>query len=145
MTKPGVGISLAAIALLMLGPVAASAKSCTSVQPEVALRNQSDRDAWVDVSWAYKTTRWNIFKTFCLTPKSQYGRTHQRFNYPELGPQIRVRAYVKQGDCRSGNYRNLSGDIRDIKTNGGRNCLPQILGTITGSNGSYTLRMSQQY
>ena len=105
----------------------------------------SDRFLWVDVSWAYKTTRWNIYKTFCLSKSQEYGQAYQHYRYPELGPQVRVRAEVKTGDCRSRTQRTLSDAIRNITTNGGRNCLPQVHATIRGSNGSYSMNLSQQY
>ena len=145
MSKAPVIISLIATTVLATAPIAASAGSCTSVTTQVMLRNTSDRDAWVDLSWAYKTTRWNIYKTFCITPKSQYAQAWERYNHPELGPQVRVRAEIKQGDCRSRTSRTLSQDIRTINTNGGRNCHPQIHANISGTNGGYTLRLSQQY
>lgn len=145
MTKPAIAISFLAMVTLASAPLAASAGSCTSVTTQVMLRNTSDRDVWADVSWAYKTTRWNIYKTFCITPKSQYAQAYERYNHPELGPQVRVRAEIKQGDCRSRTQRTLSSDIRTINTNGGRNCHPQIHANISGTNGSYNLRLTQQY
>lgn len=145
MSKAAVVTSLLATMIFALGPIAATAGSCTSVTTQVMLRNTSDRDTWVDLSWAYKTTRWNIYKTFCITPKSQYAQAYERYNHPELGPQVRVRAEIKQGDCRSRTSRTLSDDIRTINTNGGGNCHPQIHANISGTNGGYRLRLSQQY
>lgn len=131
---------LAAVAAAALASSPASAANAMSTS--VSVYNGSDHDAWVDISWAYKITGWHIDKAFCLRPGES---THHGILYrsPELGPQVRVRAEIKHGDCRSGNFRVVS--AHDNISTVISNATPRIQAHIQGSGGSYNVRLQISY
>ena len=132
---------------LVLAVIAAAAFASTpavanAMSTTVSVHNYTDHDAWVDISWAYKITGWHIDKAVCLPPG---GSVHHGILYrsPELGPQVRVRAEIKHGDCRSGNFREVSAH-ENIST-AISNANPRIQGLIQGSGGNYHIRMQISY
>ncbi len=132
--------ALSRAVLLLVAAIAclwAPTRAATQFGCGVKVYNYSNHDAWVDVSWAYKITGWTIDKAFCLKPGQN---TYHSIWYrsPELGPQIRVRAEIKNGDCRAGNITVVQ-DKADIATNWSP-LTPEYSATINGT-GSYSLRM----
>lgn len=75
---------------------------------DVVTTDYTKYDAWVDISWAYKLQGWRIEKAFCIHPKETY-KYRVIYNHPSLGPQVRVRAYIKLAGCRAGTHTMVQG------------------------------------
>ncbi|HEY5218738.1 MAG TPA: hypothetical protein VIJ16_02960 [Gemmatimonadaceae bacterium] len=101
------------------------------------ITNVSDKQVWLTVYWSYKAlATWHIEKATCLTPGAKWNGAIL-YRTPELGPQIRVRAEVMHGDCRSSVYRDVEGKA-DIPTNI-TPPTPRVHAYIKGSNGNYNV------
>lgn len=67
----------------------------------VRVANESDRAVWYILFWSYRLkTGWEIENSFCVGPKQSRIQSIV-YNYPQLGPQVRLEAQVKRGasDC----------------------------------------------
>ena len=103
-----------AVALCAALPLNAS--STTQMDVDNVIYNRTSKSLWVDVSWSTKwKSGWSIESAFCVAPQ-RTGRHTVHFSSPEFGPQIRVRAEVKHGDCRSGNITTVAGEFKNIPT-----------------------------
>lgn len=104
---------VAVLSTLLLGRAPAMSGSLT-------IDNPTDKFVWVTVYTANLMTSWSISKADCIGPKSDW-----KYNYYERdNNEVKIRAEVKSGDCRSGNisdtydvrkdvgaYPKLNGDI----------------------------------
>ena len=82
--------------------------------------NWTQYDTWVDISSAYKITGWHIETAFCLKPHAKH-EYDIRFQSPEFGAQVRVRAEIKLHSCNSGTHTVVSSSENlDLKERGAR-------------------------
>ena len=101
-------------AVILAAALPLSASSTTQMDVDNIIHNRTGKYLWVDVSWSTKwKSGWSIESAFCVDPQ-RTGNHTVHFSSPEFGPQIRVRAEVKQGDCRSRNITVVSGEFKDI-------------------------------
>jgi hypothetical protein len=78
----------------------------SSFDVKTTVKNATNRDNWVDISESYKMKPgWSIQHAFCLTPGQSQTPT---IRVNRMAPEIRVRAEVKNGNCRSGNLTAVS-------------------------------------
>lgn len=104
----GRGIKTALFLAVAASTLTTSAMAVGKTSIMVGARNDTKRYVWFDVSESHKMrSDWSIVKAFCLAPgeKGGYNFSH---DYSDMQvPQLRVRAELKEGDCRSGNWRVL--------------------------------------
>jgi hypothetical protein len=101
--------------------VASPVLKVASINPTFTFKNSTDKYVWADISWSYTSQAWHIDRAFCLAP-GQTESDQITYNHESLGPQVRFRAEIKSGDCRSGtqttitNHENLR-DSRRLEAN----------------------------
>jgi hypothetical protein len=126
-------------AVVAAAALPATARAQTGMSAATSVTNQSDRQVWLTVYWGYKMTPgYHIQKATCLKPGESW---HGSIGYgvPEAGPQIKVRAEVMNGDCRSGVFRDVDSAF-NIPTNV-KPLTPKITSTISGNNGNYSVKI----
>jgi hypothetical protein len=132
-------IVLSAVTALATGGASrAGGDSGDTIFSHTYVQNDTDKYAWVDVSWAYKTTKWNIDKAFCVAPHSRESH-HIQFNFARLGAEIRVRAEVKRGNCGSSNI-----EMVQERTSLGASYTTQhrnVYATLDKPNSGYRMRL----
>jgi hypothetical protein len=72
----------------------------------LTVANHTNRYAWVTVWYAYAIHGWRLEREMCMKPFDVW-KGSINYNTPELGPELKVRAEVKNGDCRTGNFRDV--------------------------------------
>jgi hypothetical protein len=96
----------------LFGTVGATPERPILKQPLALLTNvvnNTSHDAWVDVSWSYPAQPWHIESAFCLRPRESKNHV-ETYHVGSFVPQVRVRAEVKRGDCRSATITTVSWD-----------------------------------
>ncbi len=124
-------------ALIVIGSLFVAPLAAQATNYPLKVVNRSDRDSWVTVYWAYHLTGWHIERAFCLKPGQKWDGGIN-YSTPEIGPQIKVRAEVMHGDCRSGVYRDVEGRV-NIPTN--IRPYPYVGASINGSGGNYNVEV----
>ena len=77
--------------------------------------NDTSHYAWITLYYAYTIHGGNIEHAFCLHPFEVW-KGSVTYDTPELGPELKVRAEVKVGDCRTGNFKDVYNRL-NIPTN----------------------------
>jgi hypothetical protein len=97
------GVALVAM-LLTLSIGRASAMSGT-----LTIENPTDKYVWVTIYTSNLMAGWSIKKSDCIHPKSNWAHDI----YERDDSEMKVRAEVKSGDCRTGNIS----DTYDVRKN----------------------------
>jgi hypothetical protein len=108
----------------------------------IAVRNNSDRESWVDIAKGYKVTPgWRIQTAFCLKPGQ--AKNFDTVFSPLGGPEVRVRAEVKKGDCTSGNVTMVSTHM-DTPIGGRASAVQELQSFVRGTNNSYSITIDKR-
>jgi hypothetical protein len=112
---------------------------------KTTVTNTTDHDNWVDVSEGYKMKAgWSIQHAFCLTPGQSQAPIIRVNGFPF--PEIRVRAEVKRGDCKTGNLASVSThmDIPQPKTEKGSYRATYLASETRGRGGNYHVVINER-
>jgi hypothetical protein len=112
---------------------------------KTTIKNATDHDNWVDISEGYKMkVGWSIQHAFCLTPGQSQTPIIRVNGLPY--PEIRVRAEVKRGDCKSGNLTSVSThmDIPDPKTEKGSYRVTYLTSETRGKGSNYHVVINER-
>ena len=81
------------VAILLTAMPATARASIAVVKGE--LYNQSDACVWITYYWSYKSeAHWRIGASGWVAPGHRDARFSEIFNFPSLGPQVRIRTQV---------------------------------------------------
>lgn len=93
----------------------------------LTIDNPTDKFVWITVYTSHPFTTWHISKADCISPKSDW-----KYNFYEPdNSEVKIRAEVKSGDCRSGNIS----DTYDVRKDVGG--YPKLAGDIYYHNNRY--------
>jgi hypothetical protein len=97
-------IALALISSLIPGNASAA------LYGTLKINNPTDKFVWVTVYTANVFSRWGIVRADCIAPKGNWNFRFSQRNDNE----VKIRAEVKHGDCRSGNISDTSDVRKDL-------------------------------
>lgn len=99
-----VAVALALISSLVPGNANAA------LYGTLKINNPTDKFVWVTVYTANVFSRWGIVKADCIAPRAGW---NYRFSQRDDN-EVKIRAEVKHGDCRSGNISDTSDVRKDL-------------------------------
>jgi hypothetical protein len=126
--------------------LSAASTSVAQSQPwlyaRVVVRNYSEKPVWVDISWAYKNEGWRMDREFCLQPRQMSSPHTILYRSPELGPEMRVRAEIKNGsDCGGSNIElvQIKESVPVVKA------IPLLQAIVDKPNATYSIAGHWQF
>ena len=127
-----VAFALAIAATAMGVTTASPSLKVASISPTFTFKNSTNKFVWADVSWSYVSQAWHIERAFCLGA-GQTESVQITYNHESLSPEVRFRAEIKSGDCRSGTETTLTNHemLRDNRR------LDANVARISGTPGYY--------
>ena len=82
----------------------------SAMNGSITIDNPSDKYVWVTIYTADLFSGWGIAKADCLQPK-----TNRKYDIFKSGDdEMKIRAEVKSGDCRSGNISDTYDVRKDL-------------------------------
>jgi hypothetical protein len=111
---------IAALLPLAIGPALA-------MNGSISIDNPTDKYVWITVYTSNLMAGWHIAKADCIAPKSEWKHSI----YEPSDHEMKIRAEVKSGDCRSGNISDTYDVRKDVGT------YPKLNGDIYFYKNSY--------